>query len=122
MQYLKQCGIIHGDLKAVILNFFICVYDSHQFTQQNVLVDSKMTAHLADFEVSSFAKPATPTMNHRPDYSKQDIVSPPSSVSGGGTPRYIAPEHLLRDVFGLESRRATFESDIYSLAMLIYEV
>jgi len=107
MQYLKKIGIVHGDLKAV-----------------NVLVDFQWTAYLSDFGVSSFVKP---TLQDHPQSavcssieSTQQFLH--SSASGGGTPRYMAPERLLPEIFRRESGRATFESDTYSLVMFIYEI
>ena len=42
--------------------------------------------------------------------------------SGAGSPRWMAPELLIPEAYHKMSARPTFESDIFSFGMLIYEV
>ena len=44
------------------------------------------------------------------------------SLVGGGTTRWMSPELLSPDQFGLDDSRPTTESDCYALGMVIYEV
>jgi len=62
------------------------------------------------------------------DFGFLAIVSDPtnfpasSSLVSGGTTRWMSPELLHPDHFGLEDGRPTKESDCYALGMVIYEV
>jgi serine/threonine protein kinase len=42
--------------------------------------------------------------------------------SGAGSPRWMGPELLVPEAFHKMSTRPTFESDVFSFRMLIYEV
>jgi len=115
MHYLKQCKIVHGDLKGA-----------------NILVDSQGTARISDFGVSLISDLTQQRLSHGASHppipsfdgassceSSRQILS---TASGGGTWRYMAPERLLPDRYGCQSGRATFSSDIFSLGLVIYEV
>ena len=45
-----------------------------------------------------------------------------ASIHGGGAVRWTAPELFDPETFGLESRRATFKSDVYAFGCLCVEV
>jgi hypothetical protein len=44
------------------------------------------------------------------------------SELGGGTTSFMAPQLLVPSMFGLEKCTPTKESDIYAMAMAIYQV
>jgi serine/threonine protein kinase len=137
MHYLKQCKIVHGDLKGVINNHHVLYSASFYsctdlFVQANILVDGQGTARISDFGVSFISNLTQQRLSHSASHppvpsvdgarsceSTRQILS---TASGGGTWRYMAPERLLPDLYGCESGRATFSSDIFSLALVIYEV
>ena len=79
------------------------------FIKANILIDDDGHARLADFGLLT-------------------IISDPmnftasSSLVSGGTTRWMSPELLHPDQFGLEDSRPTKESDCYALGMVIYEV
>jgi serine/threonine protein kinase len=51
-----------------------------------------------------------------------DAINPADTRSGAGSPRWMAPELLVPEAHNKTSARPTFESDVFSFAMLIYEV
>ena len=75
----------------------------------NILVDQACRARLADFGLLT-------------------IVSDPanflssSSCTQSGTPRWMSPELISPQQFGLKTGRPTKSSDCYALGMVIYEV
>ena len=44
------------------------------------------------------------------------------SFTGGGTPRWMSPELLYPEQFGVSDDRPTKQSDCYALGMVVYEV
>ena len=102
--------MIHGDLKGV--RFFsswchssaLCIL----FVKANVLIDQTGRALLADFGLLTImSDPA----NHLPS----------SSYTQGGTARWMSPELITPERFGLKDSRPTKPSDCYALGMVIYE-
>ncbi|KAK0479664.1 kinase-like domain-containing protein [Armillaria novae-zelandiae] len=91
--WIHAHGVAHGDIKA-----------------ENILVDAKGKARLADFGISSFID------NEYYCYSGGD------HGSAVGTTRWMAPERLMPEDFHLGSARPTLESDVYSFAMLICQL
>jgi serine/threonine protein kinase len=71
--------------------------------KSNILVDSKLTARIADFGLTSFLRHPSISMS----------VSAPA---GGGTCQWMAPE-----LFN-ENSHPSKQSDIYALGMVVYEV
>ena len=77
-------------------------------SKANILIDETGQACLADFGLLT-------------------IISDPanflssSSYSQGGTVRWISPELIDPQKFGLEKSRRTISSDCYALGMVIYE-
>ena len=75
----------------------------------NILVDNSGHARLADFGLLK-------------------IISDPanlfcsSSYTQGGTARWMSPELIAPQQFGLEKSRPTKSSDCYALGMVIYEI
>ena len=72
-----------------------------------MLVDVDGSIRLTDFGMSLFAE-GTPYQNN--------------SVHGGGAVRWTAPELIEPEEFGLEYRRPTSRSDIYSFGCVCIEV
>ncbi|KAF9789488.1 kinase-like domain-containing protein [Thelephora terrestris] len=90
--YMHSQAMIHGDSKGA-----------------NILIDQDGHACLADFGlVTIVSDPANPTTF--------------SSSVKGGTTRWMSPELLDPDKFGIENSRPTKESDSYALGMVILEV
>jgi len=90
--YLHSQAMIHGDLKG-----------------NNILIDQDGRARLADFGLLTIASDSSNPTNSS------------SIVSGGGV-RWMGPELMDPERFGLKNSRKTKESDCYALGMVIYEV
>ena len=79
------------------------------FTKANILIDEDLHARLADFGLLTVVSDPTNT-------------TASSSSARGGTTRWMSPELLDPDQFGLKDSKPTKESDCYALGMVIYEV
>ena len=75
----------------------------------NILIDQSGHARLADFGLLTIVS----------DYT---YFTASSSVPTGGTTRWMSPELLDPEQFGLDHARPTTESDCYAVGMVIYEV
>jgi serine/threonine protein kinase len=88
---------------AMIISYLLNLPD-----KANILVDQSNHARLADFGLLT-------------------IISDPanlfysSSYTQGGTARWMSPELIAPQRFGLEKSRPTRSSDCYALGMVIYE-
>jgi serine/threonine protein kinase len=98
---------VHGDLRGVRFYYMLPLLLLYH-EQANILINDDNQACLADFVVTTIFSDMTPshTMN----------------VFGGGTLRWMAPELLIPNNFGLEKCVPSKESDIYAFGMVIYEV
>jgi len=74
--------------------------------QANVLVDTSGRARLADFGLLTILPDSTTS----------------SSCGQGGTVRWMSPELLDPEMFGLKDSHRTKSSDCYALGMVVYEV
>lgn len=90
--YMHSQSMIHGDLKGA-----------------NILITQEGHACLADFGLLTMA--SDPTIP----------IASGSSIKGGTT-RWMSPELLDPDQFGIKDSRPTKESDSYALGMVILEV
>ena len=79
------------------------------FIKANILIDESGHARLADFGFLTIVSDPT------------NFTASSSLVIGGMT-RWMSPELLHPDQFGLEDSRPTKESNCYLLGMVIYEV
>ncbi|KAF9643107.1 kinase-like protein [Thelephora ganbajun] len=102
LEYMHSLHMVHGDLKGA-----------------NILIDNGFRACLADFGLSTIAG-----VEHRAATSLISVVSAVSlmSFTTGGTVRWMSPELLDPDRFGITDCRPTKQSDCYALGMVIYEV
>ena len=73
------------------------------------MIDQDGHARLADFGLLTIVSDPT-------------IFTASSSVVTSGTTRWMSPELLHPDQYGLKDSRPTKESDCYALGMVIYEV
>ncbi|KAG6865041.1 hypothetical protein C0991_005534 [Blastosporella zonata] len=127
---MHEYGFAHGDLKGA-----------------NVLISDKGKALISDFGIATLQEDieqAPPTMGTVRKWGTvnirnlkkalkeggmsqdhaQSLFSRVSNISrsGGGTYRWMAPERLIPEKFGLKSANATFASDVFSFGMLSIEV
>ena len=101
--------MIHGDLKGVrVQQLESCFYRTNSSTKANILIDQAGHARLADFGLLTIiSDPA-------------NLLSS-SSYTQGGTARWMSPELIDPQRFGIENNRPTKCSDCYALGMVIYE-
>ena len=100
--------MIHGDLKGVSLRQpEPCVLPSSSI-QANILIDQTRHACLADFSLLTIVSDPTSYL-----FS--------TSLTQGGTVRWMSPELIDPQRFGFENGRPTRSSDCYALGMVIYE-
>lgn len=90
--YLHSREMIHGDLKGA-----------------NILISQDGRARLADFGLLTIVSDPT-------------YFTTSNSTLTGGTIRWMGPELLDPEKFGLDNSRPTKESDCYALGMVVYEV
>jgi len=89
----------------------------------NILINKDRRACIADFGLSTITGVATQSRGA----SRISLISNDTlmSFTGGGTRRWVSPELLHPERFGMpesEGNRPTRQSDCYALGMVIYEV
>ena len=108
--YIHSQVMVHGDLKGVRPQTLIPAPVSNALSiKANILVDQNGRARLADFGLLTIVSDPT-------------YFTASSSASTGGTVRWMSPELLEPEQFGLDHGCPTRESDCYALGMVIYEV
>jgi len=127
LKYMHDLRMVHGDLKGV--RPFPPTNSSIPTPQllsmkANVLVNKDRRACIADFGLSTITGIAT---RATAGASQASLISNDTlmSFTGGGTRRWMSPELLYPERFGLpesEGNRPTRQSDCYALGMVIYEV
>ena len=88
----------------------------------NILINGDRRACIADFGLSTITGVAAATGAPRASLISEDTLM---SFTGGGTRRWMSPELLDPERFGIpesEDNRPTRQSDCYALGMVIYEV
>ena len=118
--------MVHGDLKGVrtFLKRIVSELTSPSSTQANILINGDRRACIADFGLSTITGIAT----HAAAGASQESLflnDTLMSFTGGGTRRWMSPELLHPERFGIpesEDNRPTRQSDCYALGMVIYEV
>ena len=123
---MHDLRIVHGDLKGVwlFLKCNISMLISHQFTKANILINKDRQACIADFGLSTITGVA---IHVGAGGSWTSLISNDTlmSFTAGGTRRWVSPELLDSERFGMpesEDNRPTRRSDCYALGMVIYEV
>ncbi|KAG6830268.1 hypothetical protein H0H92_001534 [Tricholoma furcatifolium] len=127
LHFIHAYGFAHGDLKG-----------------DNILISDKGKALICDFgiaalqddiEQSQQSQSPTVAPKWKPGLFKRikkaveegsishalTMFSQMSGMSCEGTRRWMAPERLMPEGFGRESAKATFESDVFSFAMVCIE-
>jgi len=95
---------------------------SHSSPKANILINTDRRACIADFGLSTITGVATQAGASRASLISNDTLM---SFTGGGTRRWMSPELLDPERFGIpesEDSRPTRQSDCYALGMVIYEV
>jgi serine/threonine protein kinase len=141
---MHSLRMVHGDLKGVqvFLKGNVSMLTSRSFTKANILINKDRRACLADFGLSTITGVGThtaagasqvslisddPLMSFTPGASRTSLISNDTlmSFTTGGTHRWMSPELLDPELFGIpesEGDRPTRQSDCYALGMVIYEV
>ena len=122
---MHDLRIVHGDLKGVKfpLKRNVSMLTSRSPAKANILINEDRRACIADFGLSTITGVAT----HPAAWaSRTSLISIDTLVSftGGGTRRWMSPELLDPERFGMpesEDNRPTRQSDCYALGMVIYE-
>ena len=96
---------------------------SQSSLKANILINKDRRACIADFGLSTITSVAA----HTAGASQESLISNDTlmSFTGGGTRRWMSPELLDPERFGIpesEDNRPTRQSDCYALGMVIYEV
>ena len=95
--------------------------NTHGDGQANILINQSFRARLVDFGLSTIVGVERRTV------SGATLISPPEEASfmsftPGGTTRWMSPELLDPDRYGLPDSRPAKQSDCYALGMVVYEV
>jgi serine/threonine protein kinase len=110
LTYMHSLDVVHGDMKAVGYQPpRVTRRELNSLRQSNVLVDSEGRARLTDFGLAT-ALHATRTS---------------TTTGGAGSLRWMAPELLDPEKYDIpepDANRPTKESDVYALAITIWEV
>ena len=101
-----------------------CILTSLPPIKANILIGNDRRARVADFGLSTITGVKTLVT---PGASRTSLISGDTlmSFTGGGTRRWMSPELLYPERFGMpesENNRPTRQSDCYALGMVIYEV
>ena len=133
-------GMGHGDLKGVrVFSNEMSLHLHLTHPKANILINKNRRACLADFgftTITGVATRAAPGASQASlisndslapltaGASRMSLISDDSLVSFtiGGSWRWMSPELLDPELFGVQGDRPTRQSDCYALGMVIYEV
>jgi serine/threonine protein kinase len=122
LKYLHDLQIVHGDLKGVHVSFKPKLPTAHLYAKANILINRDKRACIADFGLVTISGVAT----RADDWNSQASLVSLMSFTPGGTYRWMSPELLDPEGFGVPqsegSNRPTRQSDCYAFGMVIYEV
>lgn len=104
---MRDEGVTHGDLHPVRTPILAHLNVAHTLLKPNILVDDAGKVKLTDLGLSVIVD-GTPYRY--------------GSKHGGGLVNYTAPELIDKTPFGLESRRPTPESDVFSFGCVAFAV
>jgi serine/threonine protein kinase len=121
---MHSIQMIHGDMKGVRMSQLKHLDICRSYTKANILINKDRRACLHDFDLSTITDVAT---HVAAGDSQESLISNDSlmSFTAGGTYRWMSPELLDPELFGIpesEGDRPTRQSDCYALGMVIYEV
>ena len=140
---MHSLRMVHGDLKGVRVSSNEMLPHLHlTHPKANILINKNRRACLADFGLSTITgvttrvtagtSQASLILNDSlppltAGASRMSLISDDSlmSFTAGGTYRWMSPELLDPELFGIpqsEGDRPTRQSDCYALGMVIYEV
>jgi serine/threonine protein kinase len=140
LTYMHGLRMVHGDLKGVrVFSNEMPMHLRLTHPKANILINKNRQACLADFGLSTITGVATrvvtgasqaslvsndPLMSFAAGASRTSLISNDSLVSftTGGSWRWMSPELLDPELFGVQGDRPTRQSDCYALGMVIYEV
>jgi serine/threonine protein kinase len=116
--------MVHGDVKGVRMSRLRHLDICRSYSKANILINKHRQACLHDFGHSIITDVAT---HVAAGDSQESLISNDSlmSFTAGGTGRWMSPELLDPELFGIpesEGDRPTRQSDCYALGMVIYEV
>ena len=116
--------MVHGGVKGVCTSQLKHLDICRSYTKTNILINKDRRACLCDFGLSTITDVAT---HVAAGDSQESLISNDSlmSFTAGGTHRWMSPELLDPERFGIpqsEGDRPTRQSDCYALGMVIYEV
>jgi serine/threonine protein kinase len=132
--------MVHADLKGVrVFSNEMPLHLHLTHPKANILINKNRRACLADFGLSTITGVATRAAAGASQVSlisndslapltagasRMSLISDDSLVSfaAGGTRRWMSPELLDPELFGVQDDRPTRQSDCYALGMVIYEV
>ena len=137
---MHDLRMVHGDLKGVrVFSNEMPLHSHLTRLKANILVNKNRRACLADFGLSTITGAATRVaagasraslisndslISFTTGASRMSLISDDSlmSFTVGGTCRWMSPELLDPELFGVQGDRPTRQSDYYALGMVIYEV
>ena len=95
--------------------------NTHNDSQANILINERLHACLADFGLSTIVGAERSAAANDSLISVAEEASL-MSFTTGGTTRWMSPELLDPDQFGITDCRPTKQSDCYGFGMVVYEV
>jgi serine/threonine protein kinase/Flp pilus assembly protein TadD len=107
LDHAHRQGVLHRDVKPA-----------------NILVTPAGRGLLMDFHIASRITPSATATTNRPAFQSESNTSRDDVVIWGGTPAYMAPEHLaaMSPQFSAKFGTVDARSDVFSLGVVFYEL